>query len=251
MAECVYDSISRGISRGAAHLAIHDKPLYISVETASGDPMTYVTIALLWTGYCALHSYLISVRFTRLMTRTLKEYYAFYRLFYVVLSFVLLVPLIAYTDRAEGADIISYGTILSIVRYALLSGAVLLFLWAFFMDYDALSFFGIRQLFGFRKTQDRGASEGIKNRGLLGIIRHPMYFSLIIYLWCTLFTAVDIIVTIILTVYIVIGTALEEKKLVLEFGDAYLAYQREVPMLIPFATAKGRRSAPPVPDRRN
>ena len=26
----------------------------------------------------------------------------------------------------------------------------------------------------------------------------------------------------------------EEKKLVLEFGDTYLKYQQEVPMLIPF-----------------
>ena len=212
--------------------------------------MIYVIIALLWTGYCALHSYLISVRFTRLISRTLKDYYAFYRLFYVVLSLVLLVPLIAYTDRAEGADIISYGTILSIVRYALLSGALLLFLWAFFMDYDPLSFFGIRQLLGFRKTEDRGESGGIKNRGLLGVIRHPMYFTLIIYLWCTVFTVIDIIVTVILTVYIVIGTVLEEKKLVLEFGDAYRAYQREVPMLIPFATTKGRQSAPPARNRR-
>jgi protein-S-isoprenylcysteine O-methyltransferase Ste14 len=30
------------------------------------------------------------------------------------------------------------------------------------------------------------------------------------------------------------GTILEEKKLVLEFGDTYVKYQQEVPMLIPF-----------------
>ena len=41
-----------------------------------------------------------------------------------------------------------------------------------------------------------------------------------------------------LTLYVVIGKWLEERKLVLEFGEAYLRYQRQVPMLIPFAMSK-------------
>jgi len=38
----------------------------------------------------------------------------------------------------------------------------------------------------------------------------------------------------VLTIYIIIATRLEEKKLVLEFGDTYVKYQQEVPMFIPF-----------------
>ena len=56
--------------------------------------MKYLLIALMWTGYCALHSYLISIVFTNLMNRLLKKYYAFYRLFYVLISLFLLIPLI-------------------------------------------------------------------------------------------------------------------------------------------------------------
>jgi len=48
----------------------------------------------------------------------------------------------------------------------------------------------------------------------------------------------DIVVNIVLTVYIIIGTILEEKKLVLEYGETYIQYQKEVPMLIPFIKAK-------------
>ena len=59
--------------------------------------MSYLLVVILWTVYCALHSFLISVRFAALMTRLLKNYYAFYRLFYVVISFILLVPLIRFT----------------------------------------------------------------------------------------------------------------------------------------------------------
>jgi len=61
-----------------------------------------------------------------------------------------------------------------------------------------------------------------------------MYLSLMIILWCQIFTISDIVVNTVLTVYILIATRLEEKKLVLEFGDAYIKYQQQVPMLIPF-----------------
>jgi protein-S-isoprenylcysteine O-methyltransferase Ste14 len=44
----------------------------------------------------------------------------------------------------------------------------------------------------------------------------------------------DIVVNAVLTAYVIIGTMLEERKLVLEFGDSYVRYQKEVPMLIPF-----------------
>ena len=66
-----------------------------------------------------------------------------------------------------------------------------------------------------------------------------MYLALIIYLWCQIFTLSDLIVNSILTIYVFIGTILEEKKLVLEFGDAYIKYQQEIPMLIPFIKNKG------------
>ena len=66
-----------------------------------------------------------------------------------------------------------------------------------------------------------------------------MYLALIIYLWSQTFRVADIVVNIVLTIYVIIGTVLEEKKLVLEFGDAYRKYQQEVPMLVPF-TKKGK-----------
>ena len=61
-----------------------------------------------------------------------------------------------------------------------------------------------------------------------------MYLALIIYLWCQTFRVVDIVTNTLLTIYVIIGTILEEKKLVLEFGNTYVKYQKEVPMLIPF-----------------
>ena len=202
--------------------------------------MNYLLIALMWTGYCALHSFLISIWFTNLMKRSLKDFYAFYRLFYNVISVVLLVPLIIYSVQIEGEAIITYSLPLSIIRYVLISISILIVLKAFFFDYDSLAFFGIRQLlaFGKNKSQEKHTNE-IRKKGLLGIVRHPMYFGLMLFLWCQTFSLTDIVINSVLTAYIIIGTRLEEDKLILEFGDTYIRYQHEVPMLIPFTKAKG------------
>ena len=195
--------------------------------------MKYVYIAALWAGYCALHSWLISIRLTNLMTRLLKGYYAFYRVFYIIISVVLIIPLLKLTDQSQGQVIINYGNTLTAVRHLLTAGSLLMFFWAFFIDYDSLSFWGIRQIMDFKKTAAPASVKGIKTRGLLGVTRHPMYFALIVFLWCHIFTLLDVVVNAVLTIYVLVGTKLEERKLVLEFGDAYRQYQKQVPMLIP------------------
>ena len=200
--------------------------------------MNYLLVVILWAAYCALHSFLISVRFTALMTRLLKNYYAFYRLFYVVISFILLVPLIQFTGEFESPVIMTYNAPLSVARYALMSGALLLFFWAFFFDYDSLSFFGIRQILNFAKPKTAATPVELKRNGLLGMVRHPMYLALILYLWCQIFSLMDLVINTLLTLYVLIGTWLEERKLVLEFGEAYLRYQMQVPMLIPSVKSK-------------
>ncbi len=202
--------------------------------------MEYLLVASLWIGYCALHSYLISIGFTNLMARLLKNYYAFYRFLYIVLSLALLIPLIDVSDRSDTDIIITYEYPLSIVRFLLLYGSLLLFFTAFFFNYDSLSFFGIRQILNFGKPKRTDPSVDMKKNGLLGITRHPMYLALIIFLWSQTFRIMDIVINMVLTIYVIIGTILEERKLVLEFGDTYIRYQQEVPMLIPFTKVKSK-----------
>jgi protein-S-isoprenylcysteine O-methyltransferase Ste14 len=197
--------------------------------------MEYVQIISLWAAYCAFHSYLISTRFTGLMARLLKRYYAFYRLVYVLISVALLIPLIRYSSQLDSHIVVMDGVVFDVVRKALTLFSLGAFFWAFFFDYDPLSFFGIRQILNLRKTTMPPPSLEIKKKGLLGIIRHPMYLSLIVYLWCQTYTLAEIITNTVLTIYVIIGTILEERKLVLEYGDAYVQYQHEVPMLLPFA----------------
>ncbi len=196
--------------------------------------MEYLFICVLWAAYCILHSFLISTWFTNIISRSLKKYFGFYRLIYVLISLVLLIWLIRYSSHIDRGNIITYSSPWSIIQQVLMYGSLLMFFWAFFFDYDSLSFFGIRQIINFGKVNRINAQKTIKKKGLLGVIRHPMYLALIIFLWTSTFNTLDILVNTILTIYVIIGTILEEKKLVLEFGNAYKKYQDEVPMLIPF-----------------
>jgi protein-S-isoprenylcysteine O-methyltransferase Ste14 len=45
---------------------------------------------------------------------------------------------------------------------------------------------------------------------------------------------VSLVSKLVLSVYIIIGTLLEEQKLIREIGEPYRAYRKKVPMLIPW-----------------
>ncbi len=66
-------------------------------------------------------------------------------------------------------------------------------------------------------------------------MRHPWYSSGLPILWTVgPITDANLPTRIILTFYLIIGTLLEEHKLLKELGDTYVYYQKQVPMLIPW-----------------
>ena len=57
---------------------------------------------------------------------------------------------------------------------------------------------------------------------------------MIVLFWsCPSLTADRLLFNILWTIWVVIGTILEERDLVDDFGDAYRDYQATVPMLVP------------------
>ncbi len=67
-------------------------------------------------------------------------------------------------------------------------------------------------------------------------VRHPLYLFMMLMIWsCPNLTMDRLLFNLLWTVWIgVVGTIMEERDLVAQFGDAYRQYQRRVPMLIPF-----------------
>jgi protein-S-isoprenylcysteine O-methyltransferase Ste14 len=66
-------------------------------------------------------------------------------------------------------------------------------------------------------------------------VRHPLYLFLIVIIWsCPVLTLDRLIFNILWTLWIVIGTYLEDRDLHREFGSQYLEYSSRVPILIPY-----------------
>jgi methanethiol S-methyltransferase len=94
-----------------------------------------------------------------------------------------------------------------------------------------LSFLGIRQLL----SSSHESSPKFVTGGLYRWVRHPLYTAGLLIIWPLPVMTCNLLALIIgMTIYIILGAILEERKLEREFGEAYLEYKRHTPMLIPF-----------------
>jgi protein-S-isoprenylcysteine O-methyltransferase Ste14 len=77
-------------------------------------------------------------------------------------------------------------------------------------------------------------------RGPYRWVRHPLYLCLLLLIWANPELSADrLLFRVLWTAWIVVGTILEERDLVAEMGPPYLAYRRQVPMLIPWRGPAG------------
>ncbi|MDH3457921.1 MAG: isoprenylcysteine carboxylmethyltransferase family protein [Gemmatimonadota bacterium] len=104
--------------------------------------------------------------------------------------------------------------------------------------------FGIRRVVALlRNSQTRQHPFVVK--GPYRWVRHPLYFFALVLFWsCPAITPDRLLFNILWTVWVVLATFLEERDLVYQFGDPYIQYQREVPMIFPW------RISPPGPPAR-
>jgi len=96
-----------------------------------------------------------------------------------------------------------------------------------------LQFLGLKQIGQERSGNGRIGSGGLDTSGVLKVTRHPWYLGVFLLIWASDISTRELIINLILSAYLMIGTLLEERKLVLEFGDKYKDYQRQVSMFIP------------------
>lgn len=71
-------------------------------------------------------------------------------------------------------------------------------------------------------------------RGPYRYVRHPLYLFMLLLIWSTpRFSTDQLIFNVLWTPWIIVGTKLEERDLLADFGQTYRQYQALVPMLIP------------------
>jgi len=99
-----------------------------------------------------------------------------------------------------------------------------------FRHIDIFAFVGLRQLVN--PEAERESDLVIK--GMYRFVRHPLYFFSMIILWLIPWmTDTGLAFVIASTLYFLLGTIPEERKLLEIFGDQYRCYQEEVPRIIP------------------
>ena len=194
--------------------------------------MEFLYLALLWSLWCALHSLMIS----GVVVSNLKERYGdrfrFYRILFNLVSIVTLVPVLIYSDSLRGELFFTWSGAWRPVQLGLALAALALF-YAGGRHYDLRQFLGIRQVSEHESAKGLTETGTLDTSGILGVMRHPWYTAAILIVWARPLDLAALVTSTVLTAYLFIGTVLEEKKLVAEFGEEYRIYQEQVPMFFP------------------
>jgi protein-S-isoprenylcysteine O-methyltransferase Ste14 len=197
----------------------------------------YIVLVIFWIAFCALHSGLINITFTNFIKQKIGDRYRFFRLFYNIFSIVTLIPVLIYTASIKQPPFFVWSGYLLPVKYALLFVGIFCFVMGA-RNYNFSQFFGFAQIKDGKNHNLINKTGKLSSRGILGVVRHPFYAGIFPLIWSNDLDFTALITNIILSVYMVIGTLLEERKLIAEFGDAYRAYQQKVSMLFPLKWIK-------------
>lgn len=124
---------------------------------------------------------------------------------------------------------------LAVVAYMVCGlGVGLVLLSTFLIDHFEL--FGLRQIWTASAAQPM-PKPTFRTPFLYRFVRHPTQLGMILFLVGTPnMTVGHALFAGLMTFYVLIGLWFEERSLVREFGETYLAYQRQVPMLFPRLT---------------
>ena len=177
-----------------------------------------------------IHSLLASLMLKRWVESHYPGFLRWYRLtFNVTAVTLLLVPLwLLYSQTSE--LIVEWSGYWQWFAHAVALAAIAGFAWSV-KFYDGAEFLGLKQIRENRhQVEDQ---ESLHISPMHRYVRHPWYFLGLLLIWTRDMDAGFLLTASMATAYIIIGSRLEEKKLVQYHGAVYLQYASQVPRLIP------------------
>jgi protein-S-isoprenylcysteine O-methyltransferase Ste14 len=184
-----------------------------------------IDVVAAWTAYALIHSLLAADSVKRWVARRSPALHAHYRLTYNGLALVLLLPLAWLVFGRPGPNLWPTGFEVRIAldALALLAAAALLLAGP---RYDLRDFLGLKGR--------RGDSPRLHLSAWHRYVRHPWYGVGLVLVWTREMSVAWALSAICITTYFIVGSWLEEKKLIVLFGDAYRHYRHRVPALLPW-----------------
>ena len=189
-----------------------------------------VPLILGFVAYFALHSMLASLRLKKLVARRWPTIMPAYRLLFNVLSVILLLPLLWLMQQNPGPVAWQWHGNWSLLMNGLALAAIGGFIWSL-KSYDNMVFLGWTQW----KYRHQGCEDPdhLHISTLHRFVRHPWYFFILVILWTQDIHLSQLVTYSLITLYFIIGSHLEERKLMKCYGDAYRQYCQRVPGLVP------------------
>jgi protein-S-isoprenylcysteine O-methyltransferase Ste14 len=198
---------------------------------------------VLWLLFGMLHSVLAANWWKLFMQRRLGDRYKYYHFAYSVFAALTLIGILIF-QYAMHSRLLYVAPLWVKLLLCLPVLAGLLIMGVVIKKY----FFSLSGISVFYKNQPPAVLE---QDGLHRYVRHPLYFGTLLFLWSLFFVFPylnNLLACIVITLYTIVGARLEEKKLIEQFGEQYILYKRQVPMLIPrgphpASPGRGRRGA--------
>ncbi len=189
-----------------------------------------IVYAIAWAFFGLLHS-LLAREFIQFKLETCLG--AYYRFTYNVFAAckIMLVFYIGSIWLSDDTFILLNNNGAFITSSILRFSGMVVFLLALSM-YDLGRFSGITQVITGEKLSS-SSDEPLQRRFLNRLMRHPLYTAAFLLLWGGAVSPLGLWTAVWGTLYLIIGTFFEERKLVRIYGDEYRRYQQEVPRYFP------------------
>lgn len=198
-----------------------------------------VILCAVWLVYGLVHSFTASLRLKRWVASRWPAYMPLYRLTFNLLALITLIPPLSLIYHWHGEYLWQWTGVGWLIGNGLALAAIGGFVWSL-RFYDGSEFIGWRQWrVGERQVEDQ---EHFHISPLHRYVRHPWYFLGLMILWTRDMDGVLLLSGLMITGYVILGSRLEERKLLIYHGSRYRRYQAQVPALFPlpwrFLTAR-------------
>lgn len=184
----------------------------------------------LWTVWCVVHSLLNAeglVRKTGILDTWFKPYH---RLAYTLFAAASLAFVWWLTPSQHSITLLRWSGALFPLRLAVIAAALALF-YLSFKHIGLLDFLGFTALGIGRRSAV--SLQALVTTGIYGRMRHPQSLAGLLLLWARDLTDTDLVINAVLSLYLLIGARIEDKRLLKEFGEEYARYRERVPAFVP------------------
>jgi len=194
-----------------------------------------IIVILIFLGYFVIHSITASIGLKQWVSVRWPTSMPWYRLGFNALAVVLCVPLLWILSVYPGEPLWQWQGWL----FYLANGFAFLAMVGFIASlkyYDLHEFFGTRQLMG--KVTSVKDLEAFHISPFHRYVRHPWYFFLLVLIWTRDMSTTQFAAYLMVTLYLIVGSRMEEKKLIVYHGEVYRLYCEKVSGLVPLPWKK-------------